>query len=124
MCDGCVSPCSAAPLHLCKTSTPTQVEKSKLLIREAIKACEDAGGTAAIPESAYDANGELHIKDIFCCICSGREELQVRAMAALVRECVRRSPLGRRTLSWLSPVLSESSGCHGVSCHKGAAAVS
>jgi hypothetical protein len=61
----------------CKPASETQVEKSKLLIREAIKACEDAGGTAAIPESAYDANGELHIKDIFCCICSGREELQV-----------------------------------------------
>jgi hypothetical protein len=58
-------------------SSEPQVEKSKLLIREAIKACEDAGGTTAIPESAYDANGELHIKDIFCCVCNGKEEQKV-----------------------------------------------
>lgn len=58
-----------------------QVEKSKLLIREAVKACEDAGGTPAIPESAYDANGELHIKDIFCCICSGEDSFEVCQVA-------------------------------------------
>lgn len=54
-----------------------QVEKCKLLIREAIKVCEDVDGTAAIPQSAYDADGCLAVSHIFCAICNGKDSLPV-----------------------------------------------
>ncbi|KAK9846396.1 hypothetical protein WJX81_002962 [Elliptochloris bilobata] len=46
-----------------------QIEKCKLIMREALKACQEAGGDAVIPAEVYDANGELDEEHIFCAKC-------------------------------------------------------
>lgn len=46
-----------------------QVERSKLVIRDCIKYCEEAQGDRSIPADKYDADGELDAADIFCAKC-------------------------------------------------------
>ncbi len=63
-------------------SSRPQVEKCKLLIREAIKACEEAGGQRAIAEAAYDSDGGLDQAHIFCAACNGIESFEVGVAAS------------------------------------------
>lgn len=71
------------------------MEKCKLLIREAIKACEEAGGQLAIAEAAYDSDGGLDQAHIFCAACDGIESFEVqqavRAAALSKASCTKPS---------------------------------
>lgn len=64
-------------LRLNSVALLKQVEKCRLLIREAIKACEEAGGQRTIPAAAYDSDGELDQAHIFCAQCDGVESFEV-----------------------------------------------
>jgi hypothetical protein len=50
-----------------------QVARCKDAIRAAVRFCEAAGGDAAIPASAFDADGEIDQLSIFCARCRGAE---------------------------------------------------
>ena len=54
------------------------MEKCKLVIREAVKSCEEAGGLPAIPPAAYESDGGLDEAHIFCALCSGVDSFEVR----------------------------------------------
>lgn len=71
-----------------------QIEKCKLSMREALKACEDAGGDAVIPAEKYDPSGELDEEHIFCAKCRIGQCFEVRsscpgAAAALLGSAAR-----------------------------------
>ena len=64
-------------------SWAAQIEKCKLSMREALKACEEASGDAVIPADKYDPSGELDEEHIFCAKCRIGQCFEVRGPAAL-----------------------------------------
>lgn len=72
----------AAPFRAHVPAGAAQIEKCKLSMREALKACEEAGGDAVIPAEVYDPNGELDEEHIFCAKCSIGQCFEARGRAA------------------------------------------
>lgn len=54
------------------------MEKSKAIILECIRACEEAEGHKKIPDEAFDEDGELDESAIFCSKCDVYEDFDVR----------------------------------------------
>ena len=50
-----------------------QVLRCQDAIRDAVHFCEEAGGDRAIPQDAYDSEGEVDASDIFCGRCHEME---------------------------------------------------
>ena len=56
-----------------------QIERCKLGIREALRACCEAGGDRPIPARHFDTeDGEIDEAHIFCAACRGPESFEVR----------------------------------------------
>lgn len=48
-----------------------------MVIRDAVKAIEEAGGLRAIPAAAFDSEGGVGEADIFCGVCHIDESTEV-----------------------------------------------
>ncbi len=57
-----------------------QVERCKAVIRDAVKAIEEAGGRRAIPAAAFDDDGGVGEADIFCAACDIDESTEVGSL--------------------------------------------
>lgn len=51
--------------------------RCKMVIRDAVKAIEEAGGLRAIPATAFDSEGGVGEADIFCGVCHIDESTEV-----------------------------------------------
>ena len=61
----------------------TQIEKCKALLRATVKFCDEAEGDKAIPEDAFDEDGELEACDIFCAKCLSKDSHDARSLTQL-----------------------------------------
>lgn len=64
-------------IAVARALAPAQVERCKAVIRDAVKAIEEGGGLRAIPADAFDSDGGVGEKHIFCAACEIDESTEV-----------------------------------------------